>query len=446
MRDNRTLLLAESDYRNKKVLIAIDDKSLNTFDGQVMLFTAFNLTSRFCNKIDIQCNPSTKTLCLPPKFYQEKICDVLTQTGLKIDPFGKFSLIQMPEKNYDGVLSIGTSQISLNNQVNIDNDGWIAYLNKPSPHVSQYSNPIGAGVAAGLGVCEIFKKLIPNNSYREQMESLCFSALDYSLNKPDTENPPIPTEVKLGNIQIVGIGAVGSAVIAFLDFLPIRGNIELIDKERVEISNLNRYFIATTEDLKDTNISGSRSRNKVELGADYLSHHKNIEIIKFNGSYEEYVNNNGRGKADVVLPLVDNNNARQIIQMNMPKLSVYGTTGSWTFSVSRQKALEDDCIICRHPNRETKDLPCGIVELAPPEPKEKPVNAAVSFVSALPGILVAGELVKLNYDKEYSQNFLQIDLSSSLQFMQHFKRRPTETCICQAPWFRAVYQKIMAKQ
>ncbi len=147
------------------------------------------------------------------------------------------------------------------------------------------------------------------------------------------------------------------------------------------------------------------------------------------------------------MPLVDNNKARQLVQLNMPRLSIYGTTGDWAFSVSRQKALEDDCIICRHPGKETNDLPCGIVELDQPQPKkeEKPVNAAVSFVSALPGILVAGELVKLNYSKVYSENFLQIDLSSSPQFMQHFKRRPTDTCICQAPWFRAVYEKILLK-
>ena len=446
-RDNRTLLFAESDYRNKKVLITINDESLSTFDGQVMLFTAFNLTSRFCSNIDLRCNPSTKTIYLAPKFHQETISDSLIKTGSKIDPFGKFTIIDKPNEAYDAVLSIGEPQIAFKKQVSIDSDCWIAYFNKPSLHTCQSSNPIGAGVAACFGVCEVFKKLIPTQNYHQQMDSFSFSALDYSLNKPDAENPPLPKTIKLGSVQVVGIGAVGSAVIAFLDFLPIEGELELIDKEKINISNLNRYFIATTDDVSMPRAPISRSQDKVTIGQQYLSHKKGIRVSSFFSSYEKYVEAYGRGKADVILPLVDNNSARHVVQLNMPHLSIYGTTGGWMFSVSRQKAIEDDCIICRHPDRETHDLPCGVVEIAQQQPKkeEKPVNAAVSFVSALPGILVAGELVKLNYDKKYSKNFLQIDMASSPQYMQHLQLHPVETCICQVPWFRAVYQKILAK-
>ncbi len=290
-RDNRTLLFAESDYRNKKVLITINDHSLDTFDGQVMLFTAFNLTCRFCSNIDIQCNLSTKTIYLAPKFNQAKISDALIQAGSKIDPYGKFTLVDAPKESYDGVLSIGNSQSAVSNQINIDNDGWLAYLNKPKEQTgksSLNSNPIGAGVAACLGVCEIFKKLVPANNYCQQMGSFCFSALDYSLNKPDAENPPLPKEIKLGNIQIIGVGAVGSAVIAFLDFLPIEGNIELIDNERVDTSNLNRYFIATTDD------ACRPARAKVDVAESYLSQ-KKVGLTKFNGLYEDYVEKNGQG-------------------------------------------------------------------------------------------------------------------------------------------------------
>jgi hypothetical protein len=70
-RDSRTLALADNSYQNKRVLIAINDDLLGTFNGQVMLFTAFNLISRFCRSIDIMCNQATQTIYLPAKFTQK---------------------------------------------------------------------------------------------------------------------------------------------------------------------------------------------------------------------------------------------------------------------------------------------------------------------------------------------------------------------------------------
>jgi molybdopterin/thiamine biosynthesis adenylyltransferase len=127
-----------------------------------------------------------------------------------------------------------------------------------------------------------------------------------------------------------------------LDFLSIYGRIELIDFEAIEVSNLNRYFIATTDDV---------GHSKVTLAQEFLSHNRDLVVSGFNGKYEEFVRKNGRGKADIVLPLVDNNEARHQVQMNMPALSIYGTTGGWVLSVARQKALEDDCIIVATPKK-----------------------------------------------------------------------------------------------
>jgi hypothetical protein len=41
------------------------------------------------------------------------------------------------------------------------------------------------------------------------------------------------------------------------------------------------------------------------------------------------------------------------------------------------------------------------------------INAAISFVSAMSGILVAGELVKRSYGKIFTHNFFQIDMASN---------------------------------
>lgn len=441
-RDSRTLELVDTDYRNRKVLVTIDDDTLGTINGQVMLFTALNLTSRFCRNISIHCNSSTKTYYLSPKYYDENFSIAMIKASRKIDPFGKFDVVTHLDESYDAVLSIGSPEVSSNTLVTICSDGWLAYVGRGRRHFREghhEQNPIGAGVAACLGTCEIFKSLIPRNNFSEHVESVCFSALDYSLDKQNPENPPLPKEVKLGKIHIIGVGAVGSAALAFLDLLPIQGEIDLVDFDIMEFSNLNRYLIATIDDV---------GRSKVDIGLEYISNRVPLNVHAFRGKYEEYVSKVGRGEPDVVLPLVDNNEARHQVQLNMPPLVIYGTTGGWAITVARQKALEDDCIICRYPKKETEELPCGTVQVTQPEVNEKvktQTNAAVSFVSALPGILIAGELVKRNYGRIFTRNFFQIDMASSPHHMQHFQRHPVEECICQMPWFRRVYESILSQ-
>lgn len=442
-RDSRTLELVDTDYRNKKVLITIDDDTFGTINGQVMLFTALNLTSRFCCNIDVFCNPSTKTHYLPPKYHDEYFSTAMIKALKKIDPFGKFDIVTHLNESYDAVLSIGHPELSSNTSVTIDSDGWLAYVGRGRRHFRKYyheQNPIGAGVAACFGTCEIFKNLILKDNFSEHVESVCFSALDYSLDKQNPENPPLPEEVTLGKIQMIGVGAIGSAVLAFLDLLPIQGEIDLVDFDIIEFSNLNRYLIATIDDV---------GRSKVDVGQEYISNRDHLNVSIFRGKYEEYVSKVGRGEPDVVLPLVDNNEARHQVQMNMPPLAIYGTTGGWAITVARQKALEGDCIICRYPKKESEELPCGIVEVTQSDANKKvktQINAAVSFVSALPGILVAGELVKRNYSRIFTHNFFQIDMASSPHHMQHFQRHPVEECICQMSWFRRVYESILATE
>ena len=444
-RDSRTLKLVDkADYRNKRLLIAINDNAINTFNGQVMAYTALNLAGRFCRNIDIYCNPTAKARYSLPRFEAKHFPDAMIEMLRKIDPSGNFNLVTHQRKKYDAILSIGSSESLHDVSVTIDNDGWLSFVTKGKRRFRKHhkSNPIGAGVAACLGVGEIFKNLISRDNFTEYIQNVCFSALDYSVDQPDQENPELPRVVKLSKVQMVGVGAIGSATLAFLDLLPLEGEIELIDFDSIDISNLNRYPIATIDDV---------GRSKVAVGRDYISHHENLSVSTFWGKYEKYVNEKGRGDADVVLPLVDNNEARHQVQLNLPRLTIYGTTGDWVVTIARHKALEDDCIICRYPKREEADLlPCGTVNIAQPKVsgnnETQEINAAISFVSALAGVLVTGELVKINYAEDFTYNFFQTDLASTPHHTRHFQRHPAEGCICRQPWFRLVYEKILNRK
>jgi molybdopterin/thiamine biosynthesis adenylyltransferase len=441
-RDSRTLKLVNgADYRNQRVLITVDDCSASSFDGQIMLFAAANLIARFCRRIDVQCGKQVEQLCIPFKFATDTLSGSTLTMLRRIDPHGDFRIVESSKsKDYNAVLSIGESSLSDNDSVNICSDGWKAFVSRKRKRLAlgREPNPIGAGAAACLGTSEIFKDLVPRQNFTEYVQDVCFSALDYSVDKPDAENPKFPDAMNVGKVQMVGVGAVGSATIAFLDLMPLTGEIELIDSETVELSNLNRYMIAAIEDVGES---------KVAVGRKYLSSHEGVTVNAFCGKYEKYVEEKGRGNADVVLPLVDNNEARHQVQMNMPQSTIYGTTGDWTLTVARHKPLEDDCIICRYPKKEAEALPCGTVGIDPAAESEENkgrINAAVSFVSALAGVLVAGELAKRFYAKQFSHNFFQMDLASTPSRSHHFQRHATKECVCQTSWYRNVYKTLLS--
>lgn len=436
LRDDRTFRLArKTDYRNKTVLIAIDDE-LQTLNGQTMLFSALNLIGRFCRNIDVLCDESIDTIHISPKFYRRKVASTIVSMLESIDPCGNFSIVEKPRARYDAVLAIGTPP-QVNPDVSIDSNGWIAYISKAKINLSlnrKKQNPIGAGAAACFGAGEIFKYLLDLKDENHYIKKVPFSTFDYSMNHAHFLNPDIPENKRLGNVQMVGVGAIGSAVVFFLCMSPIGGSLTLIDHENIDISNLNRYMIATVEDV---------DRPKIEVATEYLSHHQ-INIASYQCKYDNYVKEKGAGNFDVVLPLVDNNEARHQVQMNMPLLTLYGTTGGWAFTIGWHKALEYDCLICRYPTAKSLEEPCGIATV--PERTEKGSieehAAAVSFVSALAGVLTAGELIKRNIDGyPFTKNFFQADMFASPIHARHLQRNRSSECICGKSWFRETWRK-----
>lgn len=437
LRDDRTLrLVGKSDYRNKAVLITIGDES-QTLNGQTILLSASNLIARFCRNIDVLCDESIDTIHISPKFYCQKVVDTTMKMLKSIDPYGNFRIVKKPKADYDAVLAVGTPSPRVSPDVWINSNGWIAYISKTEidlPVDRKKQNPIGAGAAACFGTGEIFKHLLCVEDENQYIEEVTFSSLDYSMNCADFFNPDLPKDVPLGNVQMVGVGAIGSGVVFFLCMLPITGFLTLIDYENIDVSNLNRYMIATLDDV---------GMPKVKVATEYLDHHQ-IKIASHQCKYNEYTKNKGAGNFDVVLPLVDNNETRHQVQMNMPLLTIYGTTGEWAFTIGRHKALEHDCLICRYPNVESIDESCGIATVSERTEKGSLEEhaAAVSFVSALAGVLTAGELIKKNIvGYPFTKNFFQADMFTSPVYARHIQRNRKSECICGKSWFKGVFRK-----
>lgn len=435
-RDSRTLKITEkTDYRNKRVLVAVDGEIARTFNGQIMAMTSLNLLSRFCRNISFLCDDDVKTVFIPRKFHDQNFPSALLHMLRNIDSFGNFRLVDTDEGNYDEILAVGDPRLSQSPDFGIDSDGWLSYLNKgrmAPPLKKRRSNPLGASASACIATGEIFKNMLRMNTGIEG--NLCFSAFDYSIDSIKPINPDLPGSIDLGYVQVVGCGALGSAVGFFLSMLPVKGRMTLIDYDRVELSNLNRYPTFTAHDV---------GKMKVDALTDFLSGTR-IEIDPFLGKYSEFVGKHGAGYPDMVLSLVDRNGPRHEIQMNMPSLILYAATGEWTFSIGRHQALEDDCHICRFPDVERDDGECATVSITPdisPQVREE-FAASVSFVSSTAALFLVSELLKIRlFGRSPTKNFLQLDMSMPLRTIRQHQRRRSEGCVCTETWFQEAYRR-----
>lgn len=434
-RDSRTLKLVDrTDYRNKRILIAVDEDTARTLNGQVMVLTTSNLLSRFCRNISLMCVSEVEQMYVPKKLHHQNFQSTILRLLGSIDPFGDFHIVHSDKGNYDEIIAIGSPEITKNPSFGINSDGWISYISKNTmghPSVRTQPNPIGASASACIVTTEIFRSMLGMETGVK--DSFCFSAFDYSFDKTGSHNPDLPDSIDLKEIQMVGCGALGSAVSFFLSMLPITGTMIVIDHDQVEISNLNRCPTFTLNDV---------GKMKAYALADFLSE-TSMKVNPFLGKYSDFVAQRGAGDPDVVLSLVDSNGPRHEIQMNMPRLILYAATGEWVFSVGRHNALEDDCHICRFPEADQTNSECSTITVTPGGPSKvtEEISAAVSFVSSTAALFLVSELLKINLGYPNTKNFLQLDMSLPIQTIRQHRRKRSSECVCHETWFQEAYKR-----
>ena len=130
-------------------------------------------------------------------------------------------------------------------------------------------------------------------------------------------------KIKESRVLVVGAGGIGCEILKNLSLLGFE-NIELIDLDTIDVSNLNRQFLFRPEHV---------GKSKAEIAAQAVrqfnsvinikAHHSNIKDSKFGISYF--------GKFDVVLNALDNIDARKHVNRlclaaNVPLYDA-GTTG-----------------------------------------------------------------------------------------------------------------------
>src|SRR5690606_30784747 len=107
------------------------------------------------------------------------------------------------------------------------------------------------------------------------------SLFDYSLTKSKSiKNQPEINNTHIGEVQLVGAGAIGNATVwALSNITNLRGTLEVIDQERIDLSNLQRYVLSTQADIKEL---------KVDVAEKFLSKTK-LSVVKQPYLWQDYI-------------------------------------------------------------------------------------------------------------------------------------------------------------
>jgi hypothetical protein len=235
-------------------------------------------------------------------------------------------------------LTIGVGPATSGADLRAWSSGWVAGLGTSKRHPHAAENPYSAGVAATLAAAELFRRVFIKD-WQDRCEAVV-SLLNFDANSG--LNAPLPSS-DLGEVLFVGVGAIGnSAIWALARDRGRTGRLLLIDKEELELSNLQRYVLGTMGDI---------SKQKVVLAQHALAATKfSVEAIK--STLEEYADVKGGITTRTVCISVDNVAGRRAAQALLPELIVNGWTGERSLGASWHVFSRDAaCLACLyHPH------------------------------------------------------------------------------------------------
>lgn len=311
-----------------RVGIAFDTNAIETKEGNKALDLSIRLLSRLYPFLSI--------------------IDLSSQNESKVSELKKLA------KSINSCIEISTSVIDLNvliiagfTKSNVENNGVTLYFGSDNWNVkfsqsnpqkfNSSNNPIGCGIAACIAISNVFRFVFKDFLPEKRLdENLVFSTINYSTS--DTAYNPNFDEVKLKDVVLVGIGAIGNGSIWALSNLPnIEGSLDLVDNEEVSLSNLQRYVMFSEKDINHI---------KVDLAVKEFEK-KKIKVSPYKMTWAGYLKERNNWNIETVAVAIDNKKDRIGIQSSLPKNIFNSYTESNLLGIARHTDFNNSaCLAC----------------------------------------------------------------------------------------------------
>ena len=198
------------------------------------------------------------------------------------------------------------------------------------------------------------------------------------------------------SVIVFGVGGVGGAVLEAL----VRGGVgtvAVVDKDSVDITNINRQIIATNDNVGEKKVDAAEKRA--------LSINPHINFEKYDLFYlPETANEIDLTKYDFIVDAIDNVTAKLALietanKLNVPIISSMGTGNKLHPELFEIADINKTsvCPLARVMRRELKNR--GIKNLTVVYSKEEPIKTessvpgSVSFTPPVAGYLMAGYVI-----------------------------------------------------
>jgi hypothetical protein len=442
-RDNRTMLEVQNldQFANQPVEIHVDPREADKLTVQQIALLACNLTARWARRVRV-----VMPLNVPlNEHLRRDDYNTLDQRIISemraADPFGDFRLVSPTEARNRELtesplrLLVGSwiEPLEVGYRITVDDyivsaGGWSVFgrrgIGLLSGTASLPAITPATGLAASIGAADLFKRAVGHP--REQwMQDFAWCLWTHRLTRQiptHVEVRRVSDEIDFGRTLLAGVGAIGSALVYLLDMMNLKGQLTLLDRDQVELSNLNR------SPLFDVSHVLARD-HKTAVAVRYLSRH-DLELRLINGTWHEHSARIVSEPYDVWVSFTNEDGAWAEVPFQLPPIVLHGTTTSgWGFSAGRHIPRLEDCTLCRMPRPEAEFRgPCAEGEIESVE-TSAPVRASLPFLSAASASLVLAELLKLSSPVVVQlPNDASADLRYGLPAVIALKRTANSNC------------------
>jgi hypothetical protein len=246
--------------------------------------------------------------------------------------------IELVDSGAEVGIALGEKAASFSTTVFAGSEGWLARVGRSVPlSVGDSRNPFGAGAAACLAAANIFRVLFLSGSGERLDENVAFSAWSGERGH-GSDGPPLPESLALlDDAVLVGLGAVGHGVLWALGRSPLVGRLHVVDPERIELSNLQRYVLGQRSD---------DGRLKTEIAEDVLATSR-LKPVSHTSTWDEFVAREGYSWPYTLVGL-DTARDRRAVQAALPGWIANAWTQPGDLGVSLHSRFggEGACVFC----------------------------------------------------------------------------------------------------
>lgn len=445
-RDHRTNLSLQQPPFPVPLALSISPEWAASPNGHLALYWLASLVSRMgkrYNQIKVLLPQELADVgCLIPGL-QSTLGDAIFNHLQAADPCGGYQLVGELTDDIP-LISVGKLQRTAQHLV-IEPHGWSAMITRSDISTAatdppKWLNPIGAALAASLGATEVYFQFNQQNLIGRQSQiPLWISARHCTVTNSEddarnwNDDIPLPGAIDIGRWLVVGAGALGGNALAILRTAreSLKGSIDIVDPDVVELSNLNRLvdsLAAHVQELKKVNLATLGFRDsKVQV----RSHDVSYEYLRKSNKLivEDF---------DLVMTGVDQMATRAFVQSDWPRFTVDGGTRGYTWRVSTVANRGGTaCLGClagksqQHYGDLVSPLGCavGVADQQAVMPAPMDSYGFVSFFAS--AFMVARAIEKCLADFPADDlDFSTGAVALNLRNLQHKQEKPSQSCLC----------------